>query len=308
MPAIKNLLPYQLDMFGTEDETNQIVMSTFYIKNNLPTATLTYGQVLPGSATSATLLSAVNLSWALNVCTVLSAHYTFTGSRLRAIVGYSYSTPLIGITAASISGSVAFVTTSRPHGFTSGQSVLIAGVTGFTGLSGSFVATVVDAITFSVPGVFGGTYTGNGYVQLIQGSVSLTYADKDELPDTVIGSVTGDMLPAYVSADVRRINSGIGRGFRSRVGLGTLGESQQAGGRLSGSAITDIDAGMNAFTVFDNGSSDASAKYMNHFALSRYWAVLTATPFTQSFSYMAPVSLFSVRELTGSQNSRKGRV
>lgn len=61
----------------------------------------------------------------------------------------------------------AVVSTDITHGYATGQTVLINGVTGMTGINGvSFTATVIDAHTFSINynSTSSGTWTGGGVV------------------------------------------------------------------------------------------------------------------------------------------------
>lgn len=309
MAAIRYLQPYQVDLFHTEDVTNQRIMNTFWMKTGVQAVSPpAFGAPIPGPSSTTSFATNINTAWIAGPLTALSVNAEYLGCRVRAIMGYAYTTPLRGIQSATIVGSNVILTTSSPHGFSGGEIVLIAGSTGTMGLNGSWNVTVVDAVTFTVTGPTPGTYLGGATAQRISGDMQFTYLDNEEVPDSSPGIITGDMLPAYCSADVRRINGGTGRAFRSRIGFGPLGELQQAGGVLTTGAQTVINNAFNTgFNSIVNDGSDGSSGLMFHYALSKYWAVLTATPFTQSFSFMAPVSSFACRLNLGSQVSRKAR-
>jgi len=308
MAAIRYLVPYQVDLFHTEDETEQRIMNTFYLKSDVQTTTPpAYGLPILGSGSTATMLSNVNSLWAAGPLTELSAHAEFLGSRCRAMLGYAYPTALRAISSASIVGSIVMLTTSTPHGFSTGNIVLIANATGTMPLNGSWMATVIDNLTFSITGPTPGTYLGGGTVQSATGQVSFVYGDNDELVDSANGGVVGQMLPAYVSVDVRRINSGVGRSYRSRIGFGPIGEASQSGGKLEPGSQASIDAAFATFINIGNGGTDATSNKMNHYALSKQRAFIAANPFIQSAGFTAPVQSFSARLNLGSQNSRKAR-
>lgn len=79
------------------------------------------------------------------------------------------TTPVTGATNAS----PIVITTGQPHGFSSGNSVRIAGVTGNTAANGDRTVTVLSSTTFSLNGSAGnGTYTGGGTARLVSSAAA----------------------------------------------------------------------------------------------------------------------------------------
>lgn len=71
--------------------------------------------------------------------------------RFGRLVAQTATSPTVTITSSSIA-SPTVITTSAPHGLTSGQTVLIAGHTSVTPeIDGEHVATVTGASTFTIP-------------------------------------------------------------------------------------------------------------------------------------------------------------
>jgi hypothetical protein len=74
--------------------------------------------------------------------------------------------PGVPIRAATTNSPIQ-ITTSKPHGFTSGNQVFIDGVMGLAGANGLFALTVTGPCEFTLQGSAGsGTYTGGGSVKL----------------------------------------------------------------------------------------------------------------------------------------------
>ncbi len=98
------------------------------------------------------------------------------------------STPMTDISSIT-AGSPVTLNTATPHGLTSGQEVLISGVTGSTPeINGTYTATVVDADTFTVP--LNVTTTGTG------GKVQLTPKVTFPLESTLV--TEGTVAPAQL--------------------------------------------------------------------------------------------------------------
>lgn len=87
----------------------------------------------------------------------------------------AYVAMSIAVSSASWAGGVATYNTGTAHGLTSGDVVVITGVTP-TGYNVRGVATVIDADTFTVPVVSNpGTYTSGGTVQSIYSKIGVKY-------------------------------------------------------------------------------------------------------------------------------------
>ena len=73
--------------------------------------------------------------------------------------------PTFSVLSTTGAGVQAVVTTTTPHGLTSGDTVTITGVVGNTAANGTFQITVVDADEFQLDGVLGnGAYVSGGTV------------------------------------------------------------------------------------------------------------------------------------------------
>jgi hypothetical protein len=70
----------------------------------------------------------------------------------------------ISIINAIAGGGITTITTSGPHGFTSGQTVFLINLGGVTGINGNgYVITVTAPNMFTIPVVAGGAYTSRGF-------------------------------------------------------------------------------------------------------------------------------------------------
>ncbi len=98
------------------------------------------------------------------------------------------------------------ITTSAPHGMTSGATVKIEGVRGNTGVNGSWIAVVLSPTMFSLTGSAGsGTYTGGG--EWSSGVASLTVTNVATSSDTravrrqILRNTDGQFRTYYVEVD-----------------------------------------------------------------------------------------------------------
>lgn len=81
------------------------------------------------------------------------------------------ATPMTATVAAATSTTPIEVTTTAAHGFVTGQSVAISGITGLPEANGAWLITAVNSTKFTLDGSVGvGTYTSGGTV----GSVAIT--------------------------------------------------------------------------------------------------------------------------------------
>ncbi len=117
---------------------------------------------------------ALNLPYPTAGLTVQSINQRFMGTapylrQGRANFG-TFTISTDAVTTHNISGATNTlpiqITTSTTNAFTTGQTVVIAGVTGNTAANGTFVITVIDNTHFTLNGITGnGTYGGGGTVQ-----------------------------------------------------------------------------------------------------------------------------------------------
>jgi uncharacterized protein (DUF1800 family) len=111
---------------------------------------------------------------------------------------------LVGLPIASIAiGTPCIVNTTRPHGYTTGQSVCISGVTGgtfsptnpFTNSSTARVITVTGTNTFTVTGVNCTSATG---INLTNGHASQIIYDQNSTPATTSATQRRDRIRAIL--------------------------------------------------------------------------------------------------------------
>lgn len=90
------------------------------------------------------------------------------------------------------------ITTTAPHGYSTGQIVQISNVGGNTAANGVFIVTVINGVTFSLNGTTGtGTYTNGGQVSIPLTTSSLA---STELSGTIVsGNFAGVMRTDQVS-------------------------------------------------------------------------------------------------------------
>lgn len=89
-------------------------------------------------------------------------------SGIYLITGFESLTVNISSTSGNLVSPIT-ITTATPHTFTTGQTIVISGVTGNTNANGTWTITVTGSNTFTVPGTgngtgSGGTAVANSYV------------------------------------------------------------------------------------------------------------------------------------------------
>jgi hypothetical protein len=124
----------------------------------------------------------------------MSNAVTATGILIKrgAIAG---GTPVaITSNAISVAGAPTSVLTAAPHGYTSGDEVVIAGVTGSTPtINGARVVTVIDATHFSVPIVT--TVAGTG------GTTTAAFQTVGELTEVTPGGMSRNKIETTTHND-----------------------------------------------------------------------------------------------------------
>jgi len=311
MADVRYLVPYQVDVIAKDATTSKPIQNTFYFKTGLASSSPPiYGAPVAGSSSQVTLLTSFITNWEANIVPLLSDRWELPTYRIRAILGKQYASPTLAISAVSL-GTPVTISTSGPHGYASGEQVSVQGVTTPAAINGNWVITVTSTTSFTLDGSsVAGSWSNNGTVQLVTGRLQFLYADLYETNTAATGGVTGDALPPYVSIDVRRINDYTGRHFRSRFGLGLIGEADQTNGALTNAAVTALSGGLSSFiAAYSNGGSDTGfSGDSRHYVLSRAVALSQASPYTSSNGFTAPVTAFLFRTRLGSQVSRKGRL
>lgn len=313
MATIRYLVPYQLDVIAKDLTSTKPIQNTFYLKTGLQSVSPpTYGAPIAGGGNNATLLASFVTNWEANIMPLLSVKYVQPTYRLRAILGKQYASPILALSGLT-PGNPVVLNTSGPHNLTTGDTVFVAGVTTPGTVNGNWTITVISSTSFSLDGSnIAGSWSNNGTVQRVTGRLQFLYADLTETNTAAVGGIAGDALPAYCSVDVRRINAYTGRHFRSRWGMGIIGEADQQNGTLTGAAITALVAALDntAFnSAYPNGGTDAGGSGdSRHYVLSRAVALSQASPFTVSNTFSAPVEQFIFRARLGSQVSRKGKL
>jgi hypothetical protein len=310
MASIRNLVPYEISVQATDLGSGKPVTNLFYMRSGADLGGVSpYDFPVLGPSSTATMLAAFKVLWEATVMTVLNANYKMKQYVMRAILGKRYGTPLIPI-SGMVTGTPVSISTAAPHGLSTGSQVSIQGVFTPAAVDANWTITVTTPTSFTLNGsAILGAWSGDGTVQLVSGKLEWLYADKETLVSAVVGSVAGDALPLFATASVRRLNSGIGRRFRSRFSLSPMSESDSVDGGFTVGRIAAINAAGVAFLVpILNGGTDADSKLMHHLACSKTTAFGLATPFTQSNTWTARVSAMTVQQNCGSLTRRKPRL
>jgi hypothetical protein len=309
--AIRNLVPYEIAIHAVDIGSGKPITNILYYKNKVQTvAPPAYGAPIAGGSDVATLLNNVLTVWDLNIVPLLNANYQMQNGVARAIIGKRYGTPLIGITGLVV-GANTQLTTGVAHGFTTGQQVSVAGITTPSGLNQNWTITVIDSTNFTLNGAgSSGSWSGDGTVQRVRGPLQFTYADQVAQTDSEVGGVVDDALPLFVSASVRRISSGVGRNFRSRLSISPMSEGDSLdGGWVAGTKTAWATAlGVVAAATPENGGSDATSKFSDPIVLSKSIAVTLPSPFTLSSPYTSVINSMILQRNAGSIVRRKPRL
>ena len=100
---------------------------------------------------------------------VLVLPNTATGANQTVVANGSPSGIVSGITDLLVTGasndSPIVITTAAPHGLITGQIANIAGVNGNTNANGNFQITNLGSVTFSIPAMGNGAYSGGGVIE-----------------------------------------------------------------------------------------------------------------------------------------------
>lgn len=163
--------------------------------DNISSTSTPGGNVFINSSSSVT---------AATVQTWLNGDSYQTNGQRRTYVGVAkggtsqtalFNLPVVTISSISVANPTV-ITTSTPHGLTTGQTVTIAGSNSTPTVNGSRVVTVIDATSFSVPVAA----TVAGTAGTVQGSTTLPAQGFD--PDPLRGD-NGFCPVAYTAGDIQ---------------------------------------------------------------------------------------------------------
>lgn len=301
MAEILRRVPYEVLMLARDAKSGERISNTLYYAT---AGAGTYAGALGGS-NNATILAAIIARWTGSVVPVLSVNYVMVSARMRAIIGWKFPSPQVVVVGVTPGLTFTSIATAGSHGLTTGDAVSIQGTAGVPGLNAYWVGiTVTSPTTFTIPVSLAGALSVFGTVQQVAGEQELTYRDNLEIVDTTVGGIAGEAIPLYCAASVRRLNSGVGRNWRSRISLSPLGESQNENGKFSAAAFATFETAINAL---NNQETDGVA-IMFPSVISRTLAFQEATPFTDELPWQEFVSDHAARQNLGSMVSRKPKL
>jgi hypothetical protein len=303
---VLNLVPYEV-VFQAEDlASGKPISNTRYVRS--VDSGGAYGADIAGSDV-ATFLQAMLTQWTTGVnpmCDNLSVNYQMIKVGARAIIGHGYPSASIACGATIGATTVTFSTVS-PHLINVGDLVLVTGFTSPVDLNQSYqVQAVPDAFTVIVNLTTAGPVVGTGTIQLAAGRHTFRYQDNVEIFDTTIGGVAGDALPLFNDFSIRRINTGVGRNWKSRISVAIVAEDDQSNGTISNTRITALNA--TGTQMAAGGWATGGAVNMNEYALSKQRAFNDSSPFVQAETWTKPVTAYVVRPNIGSFVKRKPRL
>lgn len=309
MAEILSRVPYMVTLSGSDRASGKPIRNILYYRNGASVSGVLYGQPQVGTSQDyflTALLAKINTYWA----PVQPDNVRWSNLRMEALIGRQFVTPQVGISAVAFGATVAVIATTGPHGLTDGGVANITGITTPAALNGSRVAEVVDANIFEVP--YAGTppWSGDGAVQTTGGTQEWILAARFEKNFTVDGSVNADALPLFSTASVRRLNSGVGRAWRSRISVSPLPETHWTDGTMQAAGVTpwnDWQTQMLIPVFAVAGATNAEDK-MYPCAVARSVAFTLASPFVASDTWCRDVTAWDVRENNGSLIRRKPRL
>jgi hypothetical protein len=139
--------------------------------------------------------------------------------------------------------------------------------------------------------------------------VQLLYADTEIITTSDPGGVLGDALPLFATSSIRRLNSGVGRQFRSRFSLSPMSEADVVNGGFTAAQKAVMVTALNGLNVsYANGGTDATSGNSNQVAFAKSVALTLPSPFGQSDTFTALISSYQQQRNTGSLTRRKPRL
>jgi hypothetical protein len=224
---VRNLVPYEV-VFKAEDlASGKPISNTRYVRSDDSGGP--YGADIAGSDIT-TFLTAMLTQWTTGATSMLdnlSANYSMISITARAIMGHGYPSAELACGATLGATTVTF-TTASPNLLAPGDIVLVSGFTSPVDLNQSYeVQSIIDAFSFVVNNATVGPVVGTGTVQLARGRHTFRYVDSVEIFDASVGQVAGDALPLFNDYSIRRINTGVGRNWKSRISVAIVAEDDQ---------------------------------------------------------------------------------
>lgn len=317
MALVRYRVPYAITTHGRDTKSGKPVTNIFYYRCNVDTpAALGYGEPIAGSSTTTMLTNFLARFTAggggagATTVDILSVNYALAQISCRAIIGRRYTETVFALTAVSPGLGDSVLVTPVANGFAVGQSVSIQGTTAPSGLNGTHVITQIDSPQqFRIAFSFVGSWTGDGNVQLAAGDQELYYDDNDLVTDTITGDISGEALPLTNSASVRRINSGTGRNWISRVSMAPIAESSQLNGKFTTAYNTLADTWIAQMKlVVLNAATTNERNKMFLVVVSQMIALSKPTPFGESDSWCRDTTNLVLQPNLGTMNSRKPRL
>lgn len=309
MAEIRYRTPYMVTLSGSDRASGKPIRNILYYRSGPTVSGVTYGQPLVGTSQDyflTQLVAKINTYWA----PVQPDNVRWTNLRMEALNGRQFVTPQVGISAIAFGATVAVIATTGPHGLSDGGVANISGVTSPAGLNGSKVAAVVDDHIFEVPFAPAGAWSGDGAVQTTGGTQEWLFVDRFEKNFTVDGSVNADALPLFSTASVRRLNSGVGRAWRSRISVSPIPETHWTDGTMQAAGVTpwtDWQTQM-LLKIFAVAGATLEEDKMYPAVVARSVAFTQASPFQESATWCRDVTAWDVRENNGSLIRRKPRL
>lgn len=303
-------VPYQVTIRATDLGSGKPVSNSWFLRADGSSGPLpVYGQPVAGGGDLNEVLTTFISAWDI-IRGLLNHNYSTLDFTVRSIIGKKFVSPVNAI-ASLVSGVGVIVNTGTPHFLVTGQTVQIIGVTTPAAANGVWVITVTSPTQFTLNGSLPFlTWSGDGYWQMGTGEMDLLYGDSLTVASIATGGIAGDALPLFNTASVRRLNSGVGRHFRSRMSLSPMSESDSLDGGWITATKTAWATGLAAFkaAIVTNGSTDPGQDIMSDYIISPTLALGLVSPFTQAESWTKPVNSLALQRNAGSLVRRKPRL
>lgn len=310
MATIRYRVPYEIALKAMDSASGKPIANIAYVRTGIQSgAPPAYGAAIAGGGSTATLLSNVLSGWWSQVKLQLNENYVQTSLVMRAIVGKRFSTPLFPIVAL-VTGAPVLVQTGSNHGFSTGNTVQITGVTVPGTVNGNWTITVTTPTTFTLNGSnIAGIWSGDGMVQRVQGVLQILYADTETLVNATPGFNPGEAAPLFATASCRRLNGGVGRHFRSRMSISPFGEASVNAGQLTAGFKAGLETALELdLPGFLNGGTVTASDRSFPVVFARELALGLPSPFTQSDTWCTDVTGYTVQPNCGSLVRRKPKL
>jgi len=303
---VRNLVPYEVTFKAHDLASGKPISNARYVRSG--DAGGGYGALISGSDVT-TFLTAMLGQWTTTpnpMVDNLSTKYEMVSVVAQAIVGHGYPTPVLACGATLSAGSFS-LSTPTPHGLTVGQYVLVSGFSSPTTLNQSWrIDNVVDPFTIVILGTITGPVAGTGFLQRAYGRHRFNYVDRVEILDSTTGVVTGDALPLFADFSMRRLNTGTGRNWKSRLSVAIVAEDDQSNGRIANARITALN--LTGATMGTSAWTTGGSQDMRDYAVSKQIAFSQPNPYTEADTWTRPVTGYVVRDNLGSFVKRKPKL